>query len=102
MGFVMQRRCYRTAAANDELYESMRATIDAAWGLPANGQTTAIDPAATAPHDSQGRVYLATWDAFTSYEPATSILGDALASGAVTEITEAEYRAAVESPSPVS
>lgn len=89
------RRYYRTATANDGLYESMRAAIDAAWGLPANGQETAIEPAATAPHDAQGRIYLATYAEFATYEPAASMLADAIAGGAVQEISEAEYRAGV-------
>lgn len=88
----MQRRFYRTTTENDALYESMRAAIDAAWGLPANGQSTAIEPAASAPHDSQGRVYLSTWDQFASYEPASSMLADAIAAGAVAEISESQYR----------
>lgn len=91
----MERRYYRTTSANDALYESMRAAIDAAWGLPANGQQTAIEPAATSPHDADGRIYLATWAEFATYEPAASMLSQAIASGAVQEITEAEYRASV-------
>lgn len=94
----MNQRFFR---ANENAYELARTTLDAAWGLPSHGQLTCIDPAATAPRGADGHVYLATWDTFCDYAAAAEMLPQLLASGAVTEITEAEYRAAVESPSPV-
>lgn len=82
--------------STDAVYEQVRATLDAAWGLPnALGTTTCIEPAATAPHDSQGRVLLAVRDEFCSFPAAAEMLPQLLASGAVEEITEADYRAAM-------
>ena len=95
---------YFRCLAGDESYEQVRLTLDAAWGHP-NAETktvTCFDPAAVAPRDAQGRIVLAVNDEFVAYPAAAEMLPQLLASGAVTEITEAEYRAAVEAPSPVS
>ena len=84
-------RYFRTADAG--LYESIRLQLDAAWGHPTpDGQTvTCIDPAAVAPRDAQGRILLAVQPSFVAYEPAATLLPQLLASGAVEEITAAEY-----------
>lgn len=88
----MSHRFFRSDAAT---YESIRTTLDTAWGLPdGSGTVTCIQPAATAPRDSQGRVVLAVDAAFCDYTVAADLLPQLLASGAVDEITEAEYRAA--------
>lgn len=91
---------FRTADA--DLYESIRLQLDAAWGHPtADGSTvTCIDPVAVAPRDLSGRVLLAVRDEFLTYEPAASILPQLLASGAVEEISEAVFAAAVARPEP--
>jgi len=89
----MSQRFFRAAVAT---YEAIRADLDAAWGLPDDkGTATCIAPAATAPKDSQGRVMLAVNDEFATWEPAATLLPQLLASGAVDEISEAEYRAAL-------
>ena len=81
--------------STNDVYEQARAALDAAWGLPNNlGTATCIEPAATAPHDQQGRIVLAVDDEFVTWEPAATLVPQLLASGAVQEITEAEYRAA--------
>jgi hypothetical protein len=84
-------RYFRTADA--EVYEGIRTQLDVAWGHPTpDGKTlTCIEPAATAPRDSQGRILLAVQDAFAEYEAAYTMLPQVLASGAVEEITAAEY-----------
>lgn len=95
---------YFRCLAGDEAYEQIRATLDVAWGHP-NAETktvTCIDPAAVAPRDAQGRIVLAVNDEFCEYPAAQQMLASMTGQGAVTEITEADYRAAVESPSPVS
>ena len=95
---------YFRCEAGDEAYEQARLTLDAAWGHP-NAETktvTCIDPAAVAPRDAQGRIVLAVNDEFCEYPAAQQMLAYMIEQGAVTEITEADYRAAVESPSPVS
>lgn len=87
-------RFFRTAS--DAVYEQARTTLDAAWGLPDDkGTTTCIEPAATAPRDSQGRIVLAVNDEFCEYSVAVDLLPQLLASGAVEEIDAAAYRAAV-------
>lgn len=95
---------YFRCLAGDEAYEQIRQTLDAVWGHP-NAETktvTCIDPATVAPRDTQGRIILAVNDEFVAYPAAAEMLPQLLASGAVEEITEAEYGAAVESPSPVN
>ena len=88
-------RFFRTADA--DLYESIRLQLDAAWGHPTpDGLTvTCFDPAAVAPKDASGRVLLAVKDEFCEYDAVAAVLPQLLASGAVEEITEAEYRAAL-------
>jgi hypothetical protein len=85
-------RFLRTADA--ALYESIRLQLDAAWGHPTpDGRTvTCFDPAAVAPRDTSGRLLLAVNEEFTTWEPASTLLPQLLASGAVEEITEAQYR----------
>jgi hypothetical protein len=85
-------RFFRTA--NDALYESIRLQLDAAWGHPtADGLTiTCVDPAAVAPRDSQGRILLAVRPEFVAFDAVAALLPDLLASGAVEEVTAAEYQ----------
>ncbi len=84
-------RYFRTAS--DEVYEQARLTLDAAWGHAQ--PVTCIEPATTAPRDSQGRIVLAVNDQFCEYSGATDMLPQLLASGVVEEIAQADYRAAV-------
>jgi hypothetical protein len=91
-------RFFRTA--DEPLYENVRLQLDAAWGHPTqDGQTlTCFDPAIVAPRDNAGRLLLAVDDQFAAWEPAATLLPQLFASGAVEEITAAEYRAAVSVP----
>lgn len=89
---------YFRCLAGDELYEQIRATLDAAWGHP-NAETktsTCFDPASVAPRDTQGRILLAVNDEFVAYPAAAEMLPQLLASGAVEEITEQAYRSALQ------
>lgn len=96
----MSQRYFRSDEAT---YESIRLGLDSEWGHGAGtGTLTCFEPAATAPRDAQGRVLLAVLEKFCQYDAVSAMLPGLLASGAVEEITEAEYRSAVESPSPVS
>ena len=90
-------RFFRTPDAS--IYESIRQQLDAAWGHPTpDGKTaTCFDPVAVAPKDVSGRVLLAVKNEFCSYEAVAAVLPQLLASGAVEEISEAEYRAALPS-----
>jgi hypothetical protein len=81
---------------SDAVYEQARLTLDAAWGHVS--PTTCIEPAATAPRDSQGRIVLAVNDEFCAYSVAAELLPQLLASGAVEEIDAAAYMAAVSQP----
>lgn len=83
---------------DDQVYEAARLGLDAAWGHVA--PTTCIDPAEVAPRDSQGRVVLAVNQEFCEYAAAAELLPQLLASGAVDEITQAEYQAAITPTTP--
>lgn len=84
-------RYFRTPS--DAVYEQARVALDAAWGhVP---PTTCIEPAATAPRDAAWRIVLAVNDEFCEYPVAVDLLPQLLASGAVVEISRAEYMAAV-------
>ncbi len=91
----MNARFFRS---NDAVYEAIRSQLDAAYGYPsAETKTlTSITPAADAPHDPQGRVYLAIASDYCDYNLPAELLPQLIASGAVEEITEAEYLAAIE------
>lgn len=82
--------------ATDAVYEQVRLTLDAAWGHPRGGTITCIEPAATSPRDQQGHIVLAVEQAFAEYPAAAAMLEFMLGTGQATEITEAEYRAAVQ------
>jgi hypothetical protein len=87
----MTHRYFRTAS--DEVYEQTRAALDAAWGIEA--PQTCIEPAATAPKDSDGRILLAVDTEFCAYPAAAEMLPALLAGGLVAEIDEAMYWASV-------
>jgi len=94
-------RYFRTTAL---VYGQIAAQLDAAYGYPNAVTKTlrALPLVSGLPTDSAGQVYLAVDAEYCDYILPSELLPQLLASGAVTEITEAEYRAAVESPSPVS
>jgi hypothetical protein len=84
--------------SSDAVLEQVRLSLDAAWGLPANGQITTLLPAADSPHDPQGRVLLAVRNEFCEYEAVAAMLPQLLAAGVVEEISEAEYMASLPPP----
>lgn len=86
-------------AATDSVYESVRATLDAQWGLPAAGQMTCFDPVRAAVRDALGRPLIAVNAAFCEYDAVKSILPQLLTSGSVVEISETAYLASVPRPS---
>lgn len=84
---------YFRCLAGDEVYEQIRQTLDTVWGHP-NSETktvTCIDPAAVAPRDTQGRIMLATSEAFCEYEAAAQMLPQLLDSAMIEEIDAATY-----------
>lgn len=85
--------------STDATYEAIRLQLDAAWGHgPGTGTVTCYEPVGTAPHDAQGRVLLAVHAEFCGYDAVAAVLPGLLASGAVEEIDEAAYWAAIPSP----
>jgi len=85
----MTQRYFRSDAAT---YEAIRQQLDAAWGHPSAVAETCIEPAASAPRDSQGRVLLAVLAEFAEYPAVAAVLPQLLASGAVEEIGASEYQ----------
>lgn len=81
-----------------QAYENARIALDQAWGHPTESTKTltCIEPAATAPHDAQGRIVLAVTDSFCEYPDAAAMLQFMIGTGEATEITEAEYVAVVQ------
>jgi hypothetical protein len=84
-------RYFRAVTA--AVYDAIRAELDAAYGYPRGGTMTAITPAADAPVDSSGRVYLLASHAECEYPAVAERLPGLLASGAVAEVTAAEWDA---------
>lgn len=92
----MSHRFFRST---DAVYESIRLQLDAAWGHgPGTGTRTCYEPAETAIRDANGRPLLAVHAGFCEYEAVAAVLPQLLASGAVEEIDEAIYRAAIQGP----
>lgn len=86
-------RFFKSDAAT---YEQMRLSLDATWGHgEGTGTITCFEPAATAPRGSDGLLVLAVRAEFCEYEAVSSLLPSLMASGAVVEISEAEYRASM-------
>lgn len=83
--------------AGDEVYEQIRATLDVAWRHPnaATKTVTCIDPASVAPRDTQGRIMLATSEEFCAYEAAAKMLPTLLGNGAIEEVDQEAYLAAL-------
>lgn len=80
-------------AANVDVYETIRADLDAVWGYPdARTKTaTAITTGTEAPTDAAGRVYLIASDEECNYPAIAERLPTLLASGMVAEVTAAEF-----------
>ena len=87
-------RYFRSTPA---VYADICAQLDAAYGYPNTETKTerTLPLAAYLPADSRGRVYLAVDAAYCDYILPGQMLPDLLASGAVEELTESQYVAAV-------
>ena len=87
-------RYFRSTPA---VYASICSQLDAAYGYP-NAETKTertLPLVGDLPPDSQGRIYLAVSAAYCDYILPGQMLPDLLASGAVEELTESQYVAAV-------
>lgn len=85
---------YRFFRADPSVYESVRLSLDAAWGLPAEGQETCIPPSALVTKQD-GKAYFAARLEWCSLEAVAASLPGLLASGAVEELSAADYWAAI-------
>lgn len=77
------------------VYESVNSQLDAAYGYP-NAETKTLrtlPPSGELPSDSQGRVYLAVDADYCDYILPGQLLPDLIQSGAVDELTAAQYAA---------
>ena len=81
-------RYFRSTAA---VYASICSQLDTAYGYPNAETKTERTLPELAPH-ADGLVYLAIDAAYCEYILPSQLLSDLLASGAVEEITEDEYR----------
>ena len=70
-------------------YESIRARLDAAFGLPNDETETAIPPAAELPVDADGRVCVSAEDRLCAL--AGPLVSGPLADGTARKITEDEF-----------
>ena len=89
--------------AGDEVYETVRLQLDAAWNLP-NFETktdSCMPPAADAPRDSGGTILVAVEDEWCSWSPADVMLPQLLAAAAIEEMSDVEFRAALMPPATV-
>lgn len=86
-------RYFRASVA---VYESICTQLDAAYGYPNPATKTqrTLPLAQELPSDSAGRVYLALNADYCEYSLPSEMLPQLLASGAVEEITQADYRTA--------
>lgn len=89
---MISQRYFRSSR---EVYESVRLALDAAWGHPESGIVTCYDPADVAPRDAAGRILLAVRSEFCDYPAVAVMLPELLGSGAVEEVDEATYQAAM-------
>jgi hypothetical protein len=85
-------------AINAAAYEAIRAELDRAYGYPSAGAVTAICPAATAPVDSLGQVYLMASVAECNYPVVASLLPLLVATGSVEEVAIGDWHALFASP----
>ena len=89
---------HRFFRASPEVYESLRAQIDAAWGYPTPHTQTSIPPAAEQHKASDGDCIMGVKAEWLDWEPVATLMPHMLDLGAVVEISEAEYWAAMPEP----
>lgn len=79
--------------ADAQVYEAMRTQFDAIFGHPSAATQTVYEPVGSAIRDAEGRCYLAMRSAYCEWEDVAESLVALLESGAVTEISKADYLA---------
>ena len=78
-------------SAAPEVYESLRAQIDAAWGYPTPYTQTCIPPADEQHKTAAGHCVIGVRVEWLGWEPVATLIPAAIAEGQINEITEAEY-----------
>lgn len=86
----MTRFPMRYFRSSQAIYEEVGRTVDAAWGLPANGQVTALPLPSDCPVVG-ALVYLSVRADHCGYEPISTILPQLLEAGGVEEVDAATY-----------
>lgn len=87
---------HRFFRATPDVYENVRAQIDAAWGYPTPaGTQTCIPPASDQVKDASGKCVIGVAVDWCGWEPVATLLPQLLAVGAVEEMTADEYWAIV-------
>lgn len=89
---------HRFLKASPEVYEAMRAQVDASWGYPTEHTQTSIPPAAEQNKDSDGDCIIGVKSEWCEWEPVATLLPQMIAAGQIEEITEVEYWAALPQP----
>jgi hypothetical protein len=84
--------------AEAQVYEAMRTQLDSIFGHPSAATLTVYDPVGSAIRDAEGRCYLAMRAAYCDWEEVAESLVALLESGAVTEISKADYLAVASPP----
>ena len=84
--------------AEAQVYEAMRTQLDSIFGHPSAATLTVYEPVTSAIKDASGKCYLAMRAAYCDWEEVAESLVALLESGAVTEITRAEYLAVASPP----
>lgn len=86
---------HRFLKAAPDVYEAMRAQVDAAWGYPTQHTQTSIPPAAEQHKAADGECIMGVKAEWCEWEPVATLLPQMIAAGQVEEITEDEYWAAM-------
>ena len=91
-------RYFRAESA--EVYEAVRAHLDAAYGYPseATKTATAICPAAESPTDTNGRVYMIASEAECEFPAVAALLPQLLASGLAEEVDSQQFTQSFPTP----
>lgn len=92
---------HRFFRATPQVYAAILSEINAAWGLPRNGQESAFAPVDEAPQ-RDGLVYLGVQASDCDLQPVATMLPQLLEAGAVEEVSEVEYRQALPTPAVIA
>lgn len=83
----------RAFAIDRAAYDAARGQLDAALGLPAQGQATALPPSEATPRDAAGCVLLATRADWCDLEPLEGLVAAMMAAGVCRELSVWQYAA---------